>query len=144
MQTLVRLRGPRVFVATSSGDTGRLCRFLHTHASKESEVATLSGGHRIGFRRYGVENGSAVFYLHGGEGSGIEGAIFAPPASKLGVSIIAPDRPGIGSSWPQPNRSILDHAKDVSDLAKVLGLRQYRLIGIRSVCSSYIAANAVC
>ena len=108
-------------------------RWFSSNISKDAELATLPDGRRIGFRRYGAANGTAVFYLHGGEGSGIEGAIFEPPASKLGVSIIAPDRAGIGTSSPQSNRSILDHAKDLMSLADALDFRQYRVIGVRLV-----------
>ncbi len=44
--------------------------------------------------------------------------------------IISVDRPGYGLSSPQPNRTILDHAKDVDYLANHLGLDSYAVLGI--------------
>lgn len=108
-------------------------RLLYTRSFTDSDTATLQDGRKVGLARYGASNGPKVFYLHGSPGSRLEGKIFEPPALKLGTEIIAVDRPGIGLSSPHVNRTILDHARDVVDLATVLGYKEYYVMGIRSV-----------
>jgi len=96
----------------------------------DSETVTLPDGRKLGFNVYGAASGPSVLYLHGFPGSRIEGTLFAPAAEHLGVRIISPERPGIGLSSPQPNRTVLDHADDVRHLAKHLGLKQYSVLGV--------------
>lgn len=107
--------------------------FEYTRTSADSDTATLPDGRTVGFARYGASDGPKVFYLHGSPGSRLEGKIFESPASKLGIDLIALDRPGIGLSSPQINRSVSDHARDVKDLATLLRCKEYCVMGIRSV-----------
>lgn len=125
----VSLRGwklqPRVRLSV------RQSRWITTANSPTSDSVTLQDGRNIGLAYYGVKSGPNVFYLHGRPGSRLEGKILEPPATKLGVSILAVDRPGIGLSSPQANRTIADHAEDVKDLAAVLGIKEYYVVGVR-------------
>ena len=56
--------------------------------------------------------------------------------SNSNIRIIAPDRPGLGLSTHDPDRKLLDYPSQISQLAKHLGLEQYRIIG-GSGCAPY-------
>lgn len=60
----------------------------------------------------------------------MEGALFDSPAITPRARMICVDRPGYGLSSPQPNRTILDHVKDIEYLAEHLGLDSYGCLGI--------------
>ena len=63
------------------------------------------------------------------------------PARRLGLRIIAPDRPGFGLSDYQENRTLADWADDVRALADKLGLARFGVAGI-SGGGPYVAACA--
>jgi hypothetical protein len=98
--------------------------------SNSSATLILPDGRTLGYAQYGLLTGPAVFYLHGLPGSRMEGALFDAPVIKPLARIIAVDRPGYGLSSPQPNRTILDHAKDIEYLARHLNLDSYAVMGI--------------
>lgn len=100
------------------------------NAPSASETFLLSDGRDIGFATFGAESGPAVFYLHGFPGSRLSGVFFDDPGMKLGARIISVDRPGLGLSSPQPGRTLVDHAKDIRELAVHLDIKQYGIIGI--------------
>jgi len=91
-------------------------------------------GRNIGYAQYGAPEGRAVFYLHGMPGSRIEAAAFHDMATRIGARVIAVDRPGYGLSSPQPNRTLLDHPKDIDKLADHLKIKSYGVM----VCISHI------
>lgn len=98
--------------------------------TKGSASLTLPNGRTLSYAQYGLLTGPAVFYVHGLPGSRLEGALFDAPAITPLARIIAVDRPGYGLSSPQPNRTILDHTKDIDYLAKHLNLDSYAVLGI--------------
>lgn len=51
-------------------------------------------------------------------------------ATEYGARIIAIDRPGLGWSSPQPNRTILDHARDVELITDHLDIHEFGILGI--------------
>ncbi|KAI3329184.1 alpha/beta-hydrolase [Xylariaceae sp. AK1471] len=109
-------------------DENSPCRYrLDTDSSA---TLALPDGRILGYAQYGLLTGPAVFYLHGLPGSRMEGALFDAPAITPQARIIAVDRPGYGLSSPQPDRTILDHAKDVEYLARYLNLDSYAVVGI--------------
>ncbi|KAI0913720.1 alpha/beta hydrolase fold protein [Ustulina deusta] len=95
-----------------------------------SATLALPDGQTLSYAQYGLLTGPAIFYLHGLPGSRMEGALFDAPAITPRARIISVDRPGYGLSSPQPNRTILDHAKDVDYLANHLDLDSYAVLGI--------------
>ncbi len=103
-----------------------------TVSTKETEITsatlTLPDGRKLGYAQYGLRTGRTVFYLHGLPGSRIEAAAFDAMAVKLGARIIAVDRPGIGWSSPLPERTILDHVKDIEHLAEFIELDSYGVL----------------
>ncbi|KAI1312576.1 alpha/beta hydrolase fold protein [Xylaria venustula] len=95
-----------------------------------SATVILPDGRTLSYAQYGLLTGPAIFYMHGLPGSRMEGALFDAPAVTPRARIISIDRPGYGQSSPQPNRTILDHTKDVEYLAKHLNLDSYAVLGI--------------
>ncbi|KAK0283374.1 hypothetical protein LTR91_002719 [Friedmanniomyces endolithicus] len=91
---------------------------------------TLGDGRRIAYNICGANNGYPVFHLHGWPGARTEVSLFALQAAELGARIIAIDRPGIGLSTPHPGRTVLDHALDIRQVAKHLGLKEYSVMGV--------------
>ena len=45
------------------------------------------------------------------------------------MRLIAPDRPGVGLSGLQPNRTLLDWPRDVESLADALGIERFAVLG---------------
>lgn len=109
-------------------DENSPCRYrLDTDSSA---TVILPDGRTLGYAQYGLLTGPAIFYLHGLPGSRLEGALFDAPAITPRARIISVDRPGYGLSSPQPDRTILDHAKDIDDLSKHLKLDSYAVLCI--------------
>ena len=92
---------------------------------------TLPDGRSLGYDEYGSENGRPVFYFHGTPSSRLDLSIFSDndTIEKLGVRIIAVDRPGCGLSDYQKKRKISDWPKDISALADDLGLDRFAVMG---------------
>ncbi|KAG7152710.1 putative hydrolase YcgS like protein [Verticillium longisporum] len=95
-----------------------------------SETLTLPDGRRLGFAQYGLLTGKPVFYCHGLPGSRVEAGHLHEEAVANGVRIIATDRPGMGLSSPQPERTLIDHPKDLELLADHLKLSEYGVLGV--------------
>jgi pimeloyl-ACP methyl ester carboxylesterase len=89
----------------------------------------LDDGRKLGYSEFGDLNGFPVINNHGGCLCRLDIAPADEIAKKLGVRIISPDRPGIGLSDPKADRSLLDWADDVHQLADQLNLKQFGVIG---------------
>lgn len=90
----------------------------------------LSDGRMLAFCEYGDRTGKPVIFVHGWPGSRCGARLLDVEASKAGVRLIAPDRPGIGLSDPKPGRTLLDWSADVKELAHHLGVERISLIGV--------------
>jgi pimeloyl-ACP methyl ester carboxylesterase len=69
------------------------------------------------------------------------GALFDEVGRERGLRIVAPERPGLGVSDPQPNRTVVDWTADVGDLADTLALDSFPVLGV-SGGGPYAAACA--
>ncbi len=86
--------------------------------------------------------GKPVFYFHGLGGSRLEAAMLdIDDFVRAGVRVIAPDRPGMGGSDFQPERSFTGWQADVVALAERLGLEKFGVFGV-SGGGGYVAACA--
>jgi pimeloyl-ACP methyl ester carboxylesterase len=83
----------------------------------------------LGYAEYGQPRGWPLVYLHGFPGSRLAGRLLDGSARAGGVRVLAPERPGLGLSSPQPGRTLLDHAQDVRALAEALGLERFCVLG---------------
>ena len=97
----------------------------------DSEALVLSHGRVLSYAVYGSPvPKTTVFYFHASPSSRKEGKLWHTAASKLNVRLIAPDRPGMGNSSPQPNRTFLDWPKDVITLADHLKIERFYVMGL--------------
>ena len=96
----------------------------------EDNLAVLPSGRRLGYAEYGDPAGRPLIFLHGTPSSRVMFRLGDRAAREAGVRLIAPDRPGLGLSDPDPNRTILDFADDVASLADRLSLDRFPLAGV--------------
>lgn len=99
----------------------------------------LRDGRRLSHAQYGDPNGFPVLNAHGGLACRLDVVAAASVANECNVRLISPDRPGVGRSDPQPGRSILDWARDVTELLDELGVDQFAVMGW-SLGGQYAAA----
>ena len=90
----------------------------------------LGGGRTLTYRQYGREDGEPVFFFHGWPGESHQGSLLHDAALACGARIIAPNRPGIGGSSRQPERTLLDWPPLVAALADQLGISAFRVLGL--------------
>ena len=98
-------------------------------AEADREV-TLGDGRRLAYNVYGDPSGPPVLYLHGFPGSRLEAGLTNAVATRLGLRLVAPDRPGLGRSDPLPGRTLLDWAADAEELADLLGMERFPVLGV--------------
>jgi pimeloyl-ACP methyl ester carboxylesterase len=119
--------------------------FFHSKSkaadAAEDRSIVLSDGRRLGFAEFGAQRGIPVFGFHGTPGSRLMFRLVHEPALRLGIRLIAPDRPGFGRSTYQHGRAISDWADDVRALADELQLERFGVAGI-SGGGPYAAACA--
>jgi pimeloyl-ACP methyl ester carboxylesterase len=109
--------------------------------NKENQI-TLPDGRNLTYGEFGKPDGIPVLYFHGSPSSRLEPLLVGDKTwFRLGLRVIAPDRPGIGGSDFQPKRGFSAWPKDVSALADSLGLDQFPVLG-NSGGGPYVAACA--
>jgi len=89
----------------------------------------LPGGRVLGWAEYGDPRCAPVFYFHGLPSSRLEAAVTERHARKMGLRVIAVDRPGFGLSDFQPGRTIGDWPIDVAALADSQSIDQFAVLG---------------
>ena len=113
-------------------------------ADPPSSTLTLSDGRELGYIDCTVDAPTpapVILYFHGFPGSRLEGAIAAPHTRRLGVRLIATDRPGMGLSTFQQSRTLADWPKDVLELVDHLKINTFYILG-DSGGSPYVIACA--
>lgn len=108
---------------TSSGLRG-------TSTSETEYRVRLAGGRTLACLALGAATGPPVLYFHGYPGSRIEGRLAAAAARRLGLRVLAIDRPGFGDSTFQPDRTLGAWAADVAALADQLALERFSIVGV--------------
>lgn len=94
------------------------------------EFCRLADGRVMSFAQYGDPGGVAVMYCHGFPGSRYEAALGDAAARRLGIRLIAADRPGFGHSTLRPGRRFTDWPADLAALADSLGIARFHLLGV--------------
>ncbi|KAF7503157.1 hypothetical protein GJ744_004261 [Endocarpon pusillum] len=97
--------------------------------ARDTQIVTLPDGRVLSYAEYGPTTGYPIFFFHGYPSSRLEAGPIAHLASRLGLRLIAPDRPGFGLSTFQPGRKITSWPADVSFLASHLGLVRFAVLG---------------
>ena len=102
-------------------------------------VVGLRDGRSIGYAQYGDPDGFPIVNAHGGMACRLDVAAAAPVAENAGVRLISPDRPGIGLSDSQSDRTVTDWARDVAELLDQIGIDRFGVMGW-SMGGQYAAA----
>jgi pimeloyl-ACP methyl ester carboxylesterase len=99
-----------------------------TARGREDKRLRLHDGRWLGYTESGDPNGRPVLFFHGFGTT----RVVCPsdePARRLGIRLLAVDRPGIGLSTPLPGRRLLDWPDDVRQVADQLGLERFSVVG---------------
>jgi pimeloyl-ACP methyl ester carboxylesterase len=107
----------------------------------QSNQINLRDGRTLGYAEYGCADGFPILFFHGLPGSRLEANKLHDAALKTKVRLIGLDRPGMGLSSPQKNRTILAWAEDVDAASAALNLETFSIIG-HSGGAPYVAACA--
>jgi pimeloyl-ACP methyl ester carboxylesterase len=91
---------------------------------------TLRDGRQLGYLDVGAPDGHAVFHFHGHGSSRLEALILESAAHRLGLRVIALDRPGVGRSDPKGGDRLLDWPGDVAEAADQLGISRFSVQGM--------------
>lgn len=97
-----------------------------------TRTVSLPDGRTLCYDECGDPEGIPVLIFHGSPGSrvGMAGPDQDGAAERLGVRLLAPDRPGHGLSDHRPTRTILDWPVDVIGFADALGISRFNVIGL--------------
>lgn len=91
---------------------------------------TLGDGRVLCVHEFGDPAGRPVVFCHGG-GLGATGRFAAygdESARRLGLRVLAPDRPGLGGSSLRPRRTVLDWPRDVAAMTDALGVGAFHVV----------------
>lgn len=95
-----------------------------------ASLMQLADGRELAWAEMGDPLGYPVFAFHGTPGSRHQVLVDPVPARAVGVRVIAPDRPGCGSSTRQRGRTLKGWANDVAELADHLGVGHFAVLGV--------------
>jgi pimeloyl-ACP methyl ester carboxylesterase len=94
-----------------------------------TRTVTARDGRTLACLEVGDPRGPLVIHNHGGPSSRLEARLFAKSASKNGLRLICVDRPGMGQSSRQTNRTYAGWADDLTAIADALGQREFGVTG---------------
>jgi len=77
-------------------------------SANETQYLRLKSGKRLCYATYGADKGVPLLYFHGWPSSRLQAHSLHALGQELGVTIYAPDRPGIGRSDHVAGRSLRD------------------------------------
>jgi pimeloyl-ACP methyl ester carboxylesterase len=94
------------------------------------QLLEMRDGRTLEVAELGDRAGHPAFFFHGLIGSYHQAEYVSDEAGRMGLRIIAPNRPGVGRSTFIKRKSALASVTDVEDVASALGLDDFSLIGI--------------
>lgn len=115
-----------------------------TNGSAEAEHRVrLADGRTLACLQLGDAAGPPVLYFHGYPGSRLEARVAAAAAGRLGLRLLAVDRPGFGQSTFQAGRTVGGWAADVAALADQLALGRFSIISVSGGAPYALACAAL-
>ena len=96
---------------------------------KDSLSIKLKDGRQLGYADYGDPKGKPIFFFHGLPGSRLDARSLHHIALLNHYRLIGIDRPGMGLSCFDKQRSILSWANDVETFADDLHIKKFSIIG---------------
>lgn len=97
-------------------------------ADREGAITT-DDGRKLAYLEVGDPLGSLVLHNHGGPSSRLEARLFADAAAKHRLRFVCADRPGMGRSSPQKERTYAGWANDLTAIADALGCDRFGVTG---------------
>lgn len=97
--------------------------------SGNSTTVTTRDGRTLACLEVGDPRGPLVLHNHGGPSSRLEARLFAASAAKNRLRLVCVDRPGIGQSTRQKDRTYAGWADDLTTIADALGYREFGVTG---------------
>ena len=94
------------------------------------QTVTLPDGRTLGYAETGDPDGDPVVAFHGIPSGRLGAAVFDHVGRAQGVRILAPERPGVGASDPDPDREITDWSTDAADFLDALDIDAVPVLGI--------------
>jgi pimeloyl-ACP methyl ester carboxylesterase len=86
-------------------------------------------GRDLAYVEFGDHDAPLVIHNHGGPSSRLEGRLLASAATGNGLRLVSVDRPGVGRSSPQKDRTYHGWADDLLTIADALGYAQFGVSG---------------
>jgi pimeloyl-ACP methyl ester carboxylesterase len=102
----------------------------------------LRDGRKLEITEYGDRAGHPTFFFHGLIGSHHQASYISAEAGRIGIRIIALNRPGVGRSEFVERKTALESVVDVEDVAQALEFDEFSLIGISGGTPYALAALA--
>lgn len=90
---------------------------------------TLKDKRGLGFSEFGDISGKPVFFFHGSGGSRLDHPAESSVLNDIGIRFITTDRPGHGLSDNKEDRTLLDWASDIAELADYLNINKFYVLG---------------
>ncbi len=107
----------------------------------ESRLAAYVDGRQVAYCDLGDSRGACtLFYFHSGGSSRLEAALGHEAAAVRGIRLVCLDRPGLGRSTPLALRTFSDPARDVANVADLLGIHRYVVAGFSAGAPHALAA----
>jgi len=103
---------------------------VHLLPPHRDEVLSRPGGRQLGWAEYGDPDGRPILAFHGTPSSRLAMGSLHEAAVEQGVRIVAPDRPGIGSSTSFDGFGLLDWPREVWALVDHLELDSFAVLGV--------------
>ena len=89
----------------------------------------LADGRTLRAKDAGGESAAALVWHHGSPQSGAPLTPLVEAAARRGLRLVTYGRPSYGGSTPQPGRDVASAAGDVAQIADVLGLDRFAVMG---------------
>jgi pimeloyl-ACP methyl ester carboxylesterase len=105
-------------------------------------ILPLSDGRSLSWAEYGDPDGQPLVVLHGTPGSRLQVQGLHAAATRAGVRVIAPERPGYGLSNPVPTLTFRSYVEDLRQLLAELGVDRVVLCGVSGGGGFALAAAA--
>lgn len=103
----------------------------------------LPDGRQLGYGEVGDPDGDPVVAFHGVPSGRLGAAVLAATAREQGIRLLAPERPGVGASDPDPARTLSDWPVDVTGLLDALDVDAAPVVGISGGGPYALACGAV-
>jgi pimeloyl-ACP methyl ester carboxylesterase len=100
-----------------------------SHPSQFEHRMRMPDGRCLAYADYGDPKGRPVMSFHGGLSCRLDVRFAAAFCNDAGIRLISIDRPGIGLSDRQPERTLLDWPEDMAHLALMLGIERFAVLG---------------